>query len=90
MKGPMNVYYDEEGDFLEISIKKPTKCYAEEVEPGIFLRIDEKTEEVRGVGILSFKKRAKYLKDIKLKLPVEINFSTFHSIPKALEKEQEA
>jgi len=87
MKGPMNVYYDEKGDFLEISIKKPTKCYAEEVEPGIFLRIDEKTEEVRSVGILSFKKRAKHLKDIKLNLPIDVNFSTFNSTNKALEQE---
>ena len=71
----MNVYYDEEGDFLEISIGKPTKCYAEEVQPGIFLRKDEKTKEVKSIGIISFKKRSKDMKDIKLDLPVEINFS---------------
>ena len=76
MKGPMNVYYDEKGDFLEISIGKPAKCYAEEVEPGIFLRKDEKTKEVRSISIISFKKRSKDMKDIKLDLPVEINFST--------------
>jgi len=70
MKGPMNVYYDEEGDFLEISIGKPTKCYAEEVQPGIFLRKDEKTNEV------SFKKRSNDMKDIKLDLPIEVNFSS--------------
>lgn len=52
MKCPMNVYYDEEGDFLEISIGKPTKCYAEEVKPGIFLRKDEKTNDVRSIGIV--------------------------------------
>jgi len=72
----MRVYYDEEGDFLEISIGKPSECYASEVKPGIFLRIDEKTEDVKSVGILGFKKRAKQLKDIKLDLPIEINFST--------------
>jgi len=43
MKGPMKVYYDEEGDFLEISVGKPTKCYASELGQGVFLRIDEKT-----------------------------------------------
>ena len=84
MKGPMRVYYDEEGDFLEISIGKPTNCHAEEVKPGVFLRIDEKTEEVKSVGIMNFKKRAKDLKDIKLDLPVEVNFSAFHSLPKAI------
>ena len=76
MKGPMNVYYDEEGDFLEISIGKPTKCVAEEVEPGIFLRKDEKTKEVKSVSIVSFRKRSKDLKDIKLDLPIEVNFSS--------------
>jgi len=57
MKGPMRVHYDEEGDFLEIGVGKPTKCYAEEVKPGVFIRIDEKSEEVKSIGILSFKKR---------------------------------
>ena len=75
MKGPMRVHYDEEGDFLEIAVGNPTKCYADEVEPGVFLRIDEKTKEVKSIGILSFKKRAKELKDIKLKLPIDVNFS---------------
>ena len=75
MKGPMRVYYDEEGDFLEISIGKPSKCYASEIQPGVFLRIDERSGEVKSVGILSFKKRAKDLKDIKLDIPVEVNFS---------------
>ena len=76
MKGPMRVYYDEEGDFLEISVGKPSKCYASELGQGVFLRIDEKTEEVKSVGILGFKKRTKDLKDIKLDIPVEVNFST--------------
>lgn len=72
----MNIYYDEEGDFLEISIGKPTKCYSEEVQPGIFLRKDEKTKEVKSIGIISFKKRSKDMKDIKLDLPIEVNFSS--------------
>ena len=71
----MRVYYDEESDFLEISVGKPTNCYAEEVEPGVFIRMDEKTKEVKSVGIFVFKKRSKDLKDIKLQLPVEVNLS---------------
>lgn len=74
MKGKMNIYYDEEGDFLEISVGKPTKSIAEEVQDGVFLRKDEETGEVKSIGILGFKKRAN-LKDIELKLPVEINLS---------------
>ncbi|MBS3105777.1 hypothetical protein J4234_05975 [Candidatus Woesearchaeota archaeon] len=79
MKGPMRVYYDEEGDFLEISVGKPSKCYASELGQGVFLRKDEKTEEVKSIGILGFKKRTKDLKDIKLDIPVEVNFSTIVS-----------
>ena len=78
MKESMRVYYDEAGDFLEISIGKHTKSYAEEVKPGIFLRFDDKTEQVKSVGILNFKSRAKNLKDIKLELPVEVNFSSIN------------
>ena len=79
MKGPMRVYYDEEGDFLEISVGKPTKCYASELGQGVFLRIDEKSEEVKSVGILGFKKLSKGIKEIKMNIPVEVNFSTLAS-----------
>ncbi len=75
MKGKMRVYYDEEGDFLEISVGKPSKCYASEIQPGVFIRIDEKSEEVKSIGILGFKKRAKDLKDVKLEIPIEVSFS---------------
>lgn len=72
MKGPMRVHYDEEGDFLEISIGKPKECYATEIEPGVFLRMDEKTDEIKSIGIIGFKKRSKNLKDIELILPIKI------------------
>ncbi len=72
MKGTMRVHYDEEGDFLEISVGEPAHCYAEEIEPGIFLRKEEATDEVKSIGILSFKKRAGKIKDINVKLPLEI------------------
>jgi len=76
MRENMRVYYDEEGDFLEISAGKPGRCYATEIRPGVFLRKDEKTEEVKSVGILGFKKRSKPLKDVGLFLPVRVAFST--------------
>ncbi len=65
------IYYDEEGDFLEIFIGKPTKSNAIEIEQGIYIRKDEKTNEVKSIGIISFKKRAN-LKDIELNLPIEV------------------
>ena len=71
----MKVYYDEEGDFLEISIGKPTKAIAEEIKPGIFVRKDEKTNEIKSIGILGFKQRSKELKDIELDLPIDIQLT---------------
>ena len=79
MKGPMRVYYDEEGDFLEISVGKPSKCIATELGQGVFIRKDEKSDEVKSIGILGFKKRTKDLKDVKLDIPVEVNFSPLAS-----------
>ncbi|MBI4145866.1 DUF2283 domain-containing protein [Candidatus Woesearchaeota archaeon] len=75
MKGPLRVHYDEEGDFLEIAAGEPTPSYAEEVQPGVFVRKDETTDEVKSVGILGFKRRAKEQTDIELRLPVQISLS---------------
>ncbi|MBS3088592.1 DUF2283 domain-containing protein [Candidatus Pacearchaeota archaeon] len=74
MKGPMRSYYDEEGDFLEISVGEPTECYAEEVEPGIFIRFDKKNNQVKSIGVLDFKQRARTLQEIILNLPLKIDF----------------
>lgn len=55
------IYYDEIGDFLEIFFGEPTKCYTEEPEQGIFIRKDQETNEVKSIGILSFKKRGSHI-----------------------------
>ena len=75
MKEKMRVHYDEEGDFLEISIGKPVKCYAEELEPGIFVRKTEENDEVKSIGILGFKQRGKEVRDIELTLPLKLSMS---------------
>lgn len=75
MTNPLRVHYDEEGDFLEIAAGAPTVCYAEEIQPGIFLRRDEKTNEVKSIGIVGFKKRARVLDDMSVNLPVDLTFS---------------
>ena len=71
------IHYDEEADFLEVFFDEPTKCYADEIEEGVFIRKDQKTGEVKSIEILSFKKRAEILKRIlakvNMKLPLEIN-----------------
>ena len=70
MKGNLQVYYDEEGDFLELQVGEPREGYFEEVQNGIFERKDKKTKEVIGVAIFNVKKRT--LKDIDLPIKVEL------------------
>lgn len=76
MRQKLRIHYDEEGDFLEIAVGKPSRAYAEEVAPGVFIRKDEKTDEVKSIGILGFKKRSKDMHDIEVLLPVKVSMST--------------
>ncbi len=73
-----DVYYDEEADFLEVSFEEPAKLgTTEEIQEGVFVTRDAKTERVVNVGILSFKKRVELLKKVlaslNKRLPIEIN-----------------
>ena len=77
-----DLYYDELGDFLEISFGlAPETEYTEDLEEGIFVTKDRKTNEVKSIGILSFKKRAKeailkrVLKQLGISIPLEISIS---------------
>ena len=79
MKGKMNIYYDEEGDYLEIFIEGQSPTYGEEIGDDITLLKSEKTGEVVGISILNFKQRTKSLQDIKLNLPFQVNFSSLPS-----------
>ena len=72
------VYYDEEGDFLEVSFGIPPETeYTEDIQQGIFVTRDEETKEVKSIGILEFKKKAyllkKILSSLNKKLPIEIS-----------------
>ena len=72
------ICYDEQGDFLEVFFGEPTKCYTEEPEQGIFIRKDPKTDEIKSIGILSFKKRGAKILDYVLskvnkRLPIQIS-----------------
>ncbi len=76
MKNKLHIYYDKEGDFLELRIGKPTASIYEGIGNDVFKRIDEKTEEIKGFAIFNFKKRTERLKDIDVSLPVEIKLSS--------------
>jgi len=79
MNNTYEIYYDEEGDFLEVFFGEPTKCYTEEPEQGVFIRKDQKTHEVKSVGMLAFKKRgaqalSNLLAQLNKRLPLKISF----------------
>ena len=76
MKGNMHVYYDEEGDFLEITLGDISNCYFDNSGKGVFKIIDKKTKEVKGVAISAFRKRAKGLEELDIELPVKLNISS--------------
>ncbi len=76
MKGKMRLYYDEEGDYLEMYLENASPTYGEEIGDDITLFKKESTGEVTGISILNFKKRTKSLQDLRLNLPFEVNFSS--------------
>ena len=79
MKGPIDIYYDEEGDFLEITIVNPPKeSYCEDINEDVFIRRDEYSHDIIGIGILNFRLHANDLKDILASVPVKINFETLN------------
>jgi len=65
----MNIYYGDEGDFLEIVSGDISNCFFDNLGDGIFQIVDKKTAEVKGVVIHSFKSRTQKLSEIKLNLP---------------------
>ena len=71
------IYYDEEADFLEVFFGEPSKCYADEIEDGVFIRKDEETNEIKSIEILGFKKRTQLLREvlqkINIKFPLHIS-----------------
>ena len=70
----MNIYYDEEGDFLEITNGDISNCFFDNLGNGIFRIVDKDTGEIRGIAIHSFKARTK-AEGIKIELPFKFSFS---------------
>jgi len=75
-EGKLSIYYDEEGDFLEIMFGEPRSDYGDHVSKDIVLFKDQDTDEIIGIGIFNFKQNTKNLEDLKLKLPVKVNLSS--------------
>jgi len=76
MKGELNMYYDEEGDFLEMNMGDYTEGYFKNLGKGIFERIDKKTGKTTGIAIAGFKKRTAKLEEVKISLPVKLEITS--------------
>ena len=76
-----DIYYDEEGDFLEVSFGSPPETeYTEDFDSEeVFITRDRKTNEIKSIGIIAFKKRANILKEVlrrlNLSMPLEVSVS---------------
>ncbi len=68
--GKMKIWYDEEGDYLELGFGKK-KGYMKDIGNDMWERIEE--GRVVGISILNFKKRLKKGKS-EVSLPLELSF----------------
>ncbi len=69
----LSVWFDKEGDFLELTIGKPVKGFFREIGNDVLERVDAKTGKVIGFSILNFSKRFDKLKETKrFELPLGI------------------
>jgi len=71
MAGKIKIFYDEEADYLEIYIGEPrAPDYGEHISEDVVLFKYEDNDELYGIGIFNFKKRAQNLQDVLSKIPL--------------------
>ncbi len=68
----MSIYYDELEDYFIISNGELGVNYEEEIQSGIIILRDKKTDKVIGIGIRDFLEKTR-LKSIELNLPFKIS-----------------
>jgi len=71
-KEPLRVWFDPEGDLLEVELSKPRKGFFKDLGDDVFLRVDMKGN-VLGFAILNATKRMKKLREVEL--PIRASFS---------------
>ena len=71
-KEPLRVWFDPEGDLLEVELGKPKKGFFKDLGNDVFLRVDMKGN-VLGFAILNATKRMKKLREVEL--PIKASFS---------------
>ncbi len=64
----LHIYYDPEADYLEIRFGEPTPSVYEKTGPDTFMRVDEKTGDIKGYAIYNVKKSTS-LRTLNLDIP---------------------
>lgn len=75
METGVAIYYDEEGDFLEVTFGDISNCYFDNNGNGIFKIIDKTTNDVKGFAVHNFKARSKNLQEIKINFPFKFKIT---------------
>ncbi|KAF5426152.1 Protein of unknown function (DUF2283) [Candidatus Methanomarinus sp.] len=83
MEKNLKIFFDKQGDVLDITIGEPSDAISKELGNDIVMRLDTKTKEVVGFTILNFEKRFEHLNASET-LPIA---ATFSHISKVLEAE---
>lgn len=65
----INIYFDEEGDFLEVGFGEPRQSYGEYLGDDTFEMRDRKTDEVIGYAFHNVSKRKKKPHSIEVEVP---------------------
>ena len=68
----LTLWFDPEGDLLEVGLGKPRKGFFKDVGDDVFIRMDEKGN-VMGFAILNVTKKMEKVREVKL--PVKASFS---------------
>ena len=70
MEKEISVWFDKEGDYLEVTFGKPRRGYFKEIKDDVLQRIDSKTGKTLGFAFINF---SKHFKDMEK--PEEIKLS---------------
>ena len=71
-KESLRVWFDPEGDLLEVELGKPRKGFFKDMGDDVFLRVDAKGNVI-GFAILNVTKRMKKVREVEL--PIKASFS---------------
>jgi len=71
-KEALRVWFDPEGDLLEVELGKPRKGFFKDIGDDVFLRVDMKGN-VLGFAIFNATKRMKKMREVEL--PIKASFS---------------